>query len=1151
MSIHKAIPSLEKINTPDVRHIGKVTDYPFVELKNNADLRIRLFPNGLIYDISKSDQLINLQLGNSLSGSLSRLYLRRINSDGINYHLMNSNRSDCQFHVTQNSAIWSGEWGGCSYICVLRLHPEHSSWKWDVSITSSEDQGNCAFDVIYMQDVGIAHRDAILSNESYVSQYIDHQIFEQKPYGRVLVSRQNSSQNGFHPQLIQACLTGGMGCLTDGYDIFGTTSRIDGKFKCLSQENIGTERKQYEFSCGAIQSEVFRLHEIKQSKSVSFGCSYRPDNIDTTSIDCLDDLQLLSQWDQSNFENHIADSSFSENRVNEIEISSNLICQDLDERDLALYFQGDHRHIERNSNGVLSFFYDNDSHVVLRQKEIAVNRPHGHILRFGESLLHQQTDFCLTSWMNGAFLSHIAYGNTSHHKFMSLPRNPLDVLRHGGMRISVNLDGEYQMLGLPSAFEMSRSHCRWIYQFDERVIEVIVRENDEQNGVTLEADVIKGEPISFMILSHLIMGVNDWNHDMKVNIDHENHSFEVIGDEYVYDNRIKCPTYEIQAEAEGTELVLGMDELLSTNSETQNLPYLVIRTGSTRSIALNIRGVLDASQNVCEMPLIHGGSDQYWRQLECHSTLRHANVASASELDDMMKWFSHNAIIHMSSPHGLEQYSGAAWGVRDVCQGPTEYLLALSRFSDVRKIIEIVFSQQYLDSGDWPQWFMFGEYRKLRQIDSHGDIIVWPLKSVCDYLEATMDWQILDQELPYVTDSTLEISEQRNSLLDHVKKAIQTIESRFIEGTSLVRFGDGDWNDSLQPASDELRDKLVSTWTVEILYQTLKRFAKLLKVSGYDVELAEHLEDICAGIETDFQEILLKDHIVAGFVTHEAKSRWQYLLHPSDDETGVKYRLLPYTRGMISEIFTPEQANQHFKLIENQLKHADGVRLMDRPMRYMGGEEKIFKRAESCASFLREISLHYIHAHLRYCEAMAKLGKADELYLAIRQVNPVGLSGVVKNADLRQSNAYFSSSDAAFSDRYESYERFDELRDGQVQVNGGWRIYSSGPGITYGLVVGRMLGFRRYLGNIVIDSIIPKELDGLEWTVDYEGKPVKFVFYVALNGNSVEAVRINGREVEAYQREENRYREGGIMIPKDHFDAMLCGQNRVIEVMLR
>jgi 1,2-beta-oligoglucan phosphorylase len=51
------------------------------------------------------------------------------------------------------------------------------------------------------------------------------------------------------------------------------------------------------------------------------------------------------------------------------------------------------------------------------------------------------------------------------------------------------------------------------------------------------------------------------------------------------------------------------------------------------------------------------------------------------------------------------------------------------------------------------------------------------------------------------------------------------------------------------------------------------------------------------------------------------------------------------------------------------------------------------------------------------------------------------------NATLRQRNAYFSSSDAAFRDRAEASVEWARVRAGTVPVDGGWRVYSSGAGI--------------------------------------------------------------------------------------------------------
>jgi cellobiose phosphorylase len=48
-------------------------------------------------------------------------------------------------------------------------------------------------------------------------------------------------------------------------------------------------------------------------------------------------------------------------------------------------------------------------------------------------------------------------------------------------------------------------------------------------------------------------------------------------------------------------------------------------------------------------------------------------------------------------------------------------------------------------------------------------------------------------------------------------------------------------------------------------------------------------------------------------------------------------------------------------------------------MGYHGGLQTFFQRAESASFFGREIGIMYTHAHLRYCEALARYGDADQV----------------------------------------------------------------------------------------------------------------------------------------------------------------------------
>ena len=126
---------------------------------------------------------------------------------------------------------------------------------------------------------------------------------------------------------------------------------------------------------------------------------------------------------------------------------------------------------------------------------------------------------------------------------------------------------------------------------------------------------------------------------------------------------------------------------------------------------------------------------------------------------------------------------------------------------------------------------------------------------------------------------------------------------------------------------------------------------------------------------------------------------------------------------------------------------------MDKPIAYHGGPETFFQRAESAAFFGREIGLMYTHSHLRYGEAMSDLGEFAALWEALLVANPIAVTDLLPNASLRQRNAFFSSSDAAFRDRYQASDEWERVRANAIAVDGGWRIYSSGPGLYANMLI--------------------------------------------------------------------------------------------------
>jgi cellobiose phosphorylase len=359
------------------------------------------------------------------------------------------------------------------------------------------------------------------------------------------------------------------------------------------------------------------------------------------------------------------------------------------------------------------------------------------------------------------------------------------------------------------------------------------------------------------------------------------------------------------------------------------------------------------------------------------------------------------------------------------------------------------------------------------------------------------------------------------------------IVSSFIPGTSLVLFGGGDWNDSLQPVSHELARRMISSWTVEMNYQAFVNYSKVYEKDG-DAEKAGELQNICERIRSDFNKYLVKDGVVAGYGLVEEDGRIGVLLHPADKKTGITYSLLPMERGILSGIFTPEQARAHQALIEEHLKGPDGARLMDRPLRYKGGVQEIFQRAESSTFFGREIGLMYIHEHIRYAESLAITGRAEAFVKALRQAIPVDYRGIVAMGDLRQANCYYSSSDVTFRNRHEADELYGDVTGGKMTLRGGWRVYSSGPGIFIGLVVTKLLGIRMEADRVVIDPVIPKSLDGLSASIRLKGIRTTFIYRVKEEEFCPKAIRINGKAL-PYGKEENDYRAGGAVFSAAEF----------------
>lgn len=1107
-------------------------------------------PGGRLHSIRNGAEfMLNLTLGCPLSGAAQRLYVELNSASGSKVLTLWGPGSKASFALSEKEASWKLEEAGVTVVVRLAIHASKLGWTTQVELENATGE-DLSYRVLQGQDVGLSHVGAARINESYTSQYLDHASFEHPEFGHVVATRQNLKVDGKHPVLLQACLNGAAEYSSEGRDFFGSPSARTELLPLRLRDGAS------ELS-GIRQGEMSYVSLFSASQNVAAGASAScqfasvlvEDHEAATSPSTLGALDgvadQVSFGEQGTLLSENPDASvvgFETAERSIFDAPAVVHGQQIADAAVQAFYPEAWALEERSEQGALwSFFYgDDSSHVVTRAKEEVMGRPHGTILRSGHGDAPSPEQLTTSCFAAGIFHSLMSAGHTSFNRLLNFPREACGLTAATGQRIWIsNAQGSWNLLGVPSVFEMGMRFAKWIYVFEDRTIEVVSSVDAQGSGCDLVVKVIAGESAEFLVTSGLIGGIGEYDAPANISIDLESGVARVQSQEDSMWRSVD-PDGAFEISVSKQDALKSISSAAAIQGGADAHAMLLIQFNSTAEFTVEMTATGDKLEEV---------PSNSWSDMASSLKFRGGSDSekeSVERLNAIVPWYVHNGMIHFTVPHGVEQYNGGAWGSRDVTQGSVELLLAFGSNETCREVILDVYRHQYEEGHHWPQWFMLQPFGEIMQSHSHGDIPMWPIKSLCDYLEVTNDFGIFNEQVGWTTSEGKK-SDSITTLGDHVQKNLQWLRDHCVKGTALISYGDGDWNDSLQPAKPELKENLVSAWSVSLCYQTVSRLAAVSAESGIQFD---GLEGFAEEIRKDFHKYLIIDDTVCGFYLFNEDGTGTPLLHPNDERTGISYRLLPMTRSMIGGLFTAEEASHHNALISEHLLAADGARLMNQPPKYKGGENDMFQRAETSPCFSREIGIFYTHAHLRYIEAMARLGKADLMWEAIGKVNPAGIKSSVKNALPRQANAYFSSSDANVATRYEADENYDKIKSGEIEVEGGWRIYSSGPGIFLQVVMRYMVGLRRRFDMVEIDPVIPKSLDGLEVEFPFAGKSITIKVSVSDDEFAPKSIELNGSALVQAGTTDNPYRTGGWQVDAHVFDALLNDENNTLSISL-
>jgi len=1146
---------------PSSRNLADYHAFATHLLGDPPGLHFRFYQGGHLHALCHGpDLLVNLTLGCPLAGAMHRLDLELAAPDGIRVLTVIGPGSQAAFSITADHALWHLTAAGLDITATLALESAPARWCLRLAVTNNSTAA-VSWRALHGLDVGLTSRGAARNNEAYTSQYLDHRPLTHPHCGTVLASRQNLPVDGKNPFLLQACLDGCVAFATDARDVFGPAIMRPSPPLCLGSTTTPLPGlRQAESSYVALLSRPLETAPAAtgECRFVGIFLTDHPAPSSDADLVLLDKLPALADRKTGilpvteDGQDACAPAKLPGSASAPATAATSARClfhapavvhgADLTEDELRALVPGAWTLVERSAAGVLwSWFSGADSrHFVTRAKESVSARPHANILRSGGGDFPDASHLSTTTSMAGIFNALLSSGHPSFHRLLSFPRESCGLFATAGQRLWIRDEATWKLLGVASFFEMALDHTRWVYRLAGRTLEITVSIDPGRCRARLDLCVTAGPAACFLVTHGLIAGVNEYDATAELEIDAPAGLVRIrAAADSLFRKADPAAHFTLRAiDPAALESISGAE---GVGGGEPSHAMLILQTREVGGFAIEIEGHTTLATAADSAPS--------W-QADTLALRLGGGDATIGRIQQILPWFVHNGMMHLTVPHGLEQYNGGAWGTRDVTQGSIELLLALGRFASCRKLLLLTYQHQFLGEHHWPQWFMTEPFGWIQQAHCHGDIPLWPIKALCDYLEATSDFAILDAAVAWTQPGSAATTTATSPLFDHLIANLGWLRANCIPGTALLRYGDGDWNDSLQPAKPEFRDRLVSSWSVALCYQVLRRLEELSRRCGRQFP---GLSGFADAIDNDFHRHLLIDGTVCGFFLFDAGSsmRGQPLLHPQDQLTGIHYRLLPMTRSMLGDLFTPQEAARHAGLIHQHLLAADGARLMDRPPAYRGGVCEIFQRAELSSCFSREIGIFYTHAHLRYIEAMARLGHAELMLEGFGRVTPAALTSSVRHALPRQANAYFSSSDAAVASRYEAATRYSEITAGEIGVDGGWRIYSSGPGIFVNLVLTRMLGLRRHYQHVILDPVLPLSLDGLEAAMPWENHQLHLRFSIKHATHTPRAATLNGTALQPLGLSPNPYRSGGWLLDAVAFRKLLRpAAHNLLEVAL-